>query len=103
MQVLEVTTHGAWRFGKHPPRANLSSTLWIDGGSGMSSQESEQMLALLKELSLLKVLDTEYAGSPKTNSERDAHRQRQQRHREIAEEIKALAAQKQEAEQNPAA
>jgi hypothetical protein len=69
----------------------------------MSSQESEQMLALLKELSLLKLLDAEYARSPKTDSERDAHRQRQQRHREIAEEIKAIAAQKQEAEQNPAA
>ncbi|MFZ0862892.1 MAG: hypothetical protein WB781_18410 [Candidatus Sulfotelmatobacter sp.] len=62
----------------------------------MSSQESEQRLALLKELSMLKVLDTEYAGSPKTGSERDAHRQRQQRHQEIAEEIKALAAQKQD-------
>jgi tellurite resistance protein len=68
----------------------------------MSSQESEQMLALLKELSLLKVLDMEYAASPRTDSERDAHRQRQQRHQEIAEEIKALGAQKQEAEENPA-
>ena len=97
MQVPKVIRAEASSLG------HLVIYVGIDGGSGMSSQESEQMLALLKELSLLKVLDAEYAGSPKTDLERDAHRQRQQRHREIAEEIKALAAQKQEAEQNPAA
>lgn len=60
----------------------------------MSNEESEQVLALLKELSVLKKLDSEYEDSPKTESERDAHRLRQQRHREITEEIKALAEQK---------
>ena len=43
-----------------------------------------------KELSLLKVLDREYAGSLKTDSERDAHRQRQQRHQEIANRSRFL-------------
>ena len=60
----------------------------------MSSNESEQVLALLKELSLLKELDTRYEAGLKTESELEAHRLRQQRHQEIAEEIKALAAQK---------
>lgn len=60
----------------------------------MSSHESEQVLALLKELSLLKELDTRYEAGLKPESEREAHRLRQQRHQEIADEIKALAAQK---------
>jgi hypothetical protein len=62
--------------------------------SAMSSHESEQVLILLKELSLLKELDNGYEVGPKTESERDAHQRRHQRHHEIAEEIKALAAQK---------
>lgn len=60
----------------------------------MGSPESEQVLTLLKELSVLKELDSEYEGSLKTESERDAHRLRQQRRHAIAEEIKALAAQR---------
>jgi len=60
----------------------------------MGNHESEHVLTLLKELSLLKELDDKYEGGPKTQSERDAHRQRQPRHQEIAEEIKALAEQK---------
>lgn len=60
----------------------------------MSSNESEQVLALLKELSLLKELDTRYETGIQTESEKEAHRLRQQRHQEIADEIKALAAQK---------
>jgi predicted transcriptional regulator len=60
----------------------------------MSSHESEQVLTFLKELSVLKELDSEYEGGPKTESEQDAHRLRQQRHQEIADEIKALAEQK---------
>jgi hypothetical protein len=68
----------------------------------MSSHESEQVLTLLKELSLLKELDSGYEAGPKTEAERDAHRLRQQRHQEIAEEIKALADQKKnDAEQSP--
>jgi hypothetical protein len=60
----------------------------------MSSQESEQVLTLLKELSLLKELDSGYEAGLKTEAERDAHRVRQQRHQEIGEELKALAEQK---------
>jgi hypothetical protein len=52
------------------------------------------VLILLKELSLLKELDCGYEAGPKTESERDADRSRQQRHQPITEEIKALAAQK---------
>ena len=46
----------------------------------MSSHESEQVLTLLKELSLLKELDSGYEAGNKTEAERDAHRVRQQRH-----------------------
>ena len=60
----------------------------------MGSDESVQVLTLLKEISVLKELDSEYEAGPKTQFEQDAHRQRQQRHQEIAEEIKALAEQK---------
>lgn len=60
----------------------------------MSSYESEHVLTLLKALSVLKELDSDYEGGPKTESERDAQGLRQQRHDEIAKEIKALAEQK---------
>ncbi len=60
----------------------------------MSSHECEEVLTLLKELLLLKELDIQYAAGPKSESERDAHRLRQQRHQEITEAIKALAEQK---------
>jgi hypothetical protein len=60
----------------------------------MSSQESDQVLVLLKELSVLKELDIEYESGRKTQPEREAHRLRQERHLEIAVEIKALAEQK---------
>ena len=61
----------------------------------MSGSESEQVLILLKELSVLKQLDSEYESGSKPESDKDAHRLRQRRHREIAEEIKTLADQKQ--------
>ncbi len=60
----------------------------------MSSQESEQMLILLKELTMLKALDGDYESGSKSGAEYDAHRLRQQRHQEINEEIKALGQQK---------
>lgn len=44
----------------------------------MSSNESGQVLALLKELSLLEELDTRYEAGLKTESEREDHRLRQQ-------------------------
>ena len=60
----------------------------------MGSHKSEQVLTLLNELSVLKKLDGEFEGLPQTQSERDAHRLRQQRKQEISEAIKALAEQK---------
>lgn len=60
----------------------------------MGSPESEQVLALLKELSILKELDSEQESGPQTELELDAQRQRQQRHRDISEEIKEIAARK---------
>jgi hypothetical protein len=60
----------------------------------MSNHESEQVLILLKELSFLKELDARYEAGFKTESEREAHRLRQQRRQEIGDEIKALADQK---------
>jgi len=56
----------------------------------MGRHESEQMLALLSELSMLKKLDGDCEGRFETEAERDAHRLRRQRQQEIAEEIKAL-------------
>jgi hypothetical protein len=64
----------------------------------MSSHESERVLVLLKELSMLKELDD--AGS-KSKSEPDAQRF-QERHQEIVEEIKALAEQKRNGAQQSA-
>jgi hypothetical protein len=57
----------------------------------MGSDESEQVLALLKELSVLKELENEAELGPTANSKQDARRIRQQ---EIAEEIQSLAEQK---------
>ena len=41
----------------------------------MGSDESVQMLTLLKEISVLKELDSEYEAGLKTQFEQDAHRQ----------------------------
>ncbi|HXM59927.1 MAG TPA: hypothetical protein VN950_03655 [Terriglobales bacterium] len=60
----------------------------------MGSDKSIQVLTLLKEKSVLKELDSEYEAGPKTQVEQNAHQQRQQRHRGIAEKIKALAEEK---------
>jgi hypothetical protein len=56
----------------------------------MGSDESEQVLALLKELSVLKEQDSN-SGDTATDSERQARMLRQH---QIAEEIKALAEEK---------
>lgn len=66
----------------------------------MSSQESEEMLVLLKELSMLKTLDSEYEAGSKSDADQEAHRLRQRRHKEIGEEMKALAEQKKASQQN---
>jgi hypothetical protein len=68
----------------------------------MSSDESEHVLTLLKTLSILKDLDSEYESGSKTESEQDAHSARQQRHHDIVEEIKAVAERKKNGkEQSP--
>jgi hypothetical protein len=63
----------------------------------MGSDKSEQVLALLKELSVLKELDSKSDGGSAADSERAAGRLRQQ---EIGEEIKTLAEEKKK-EKNP--
>jgi hypothetical protein len=60
----------------------------------MASQESKETLNLLKELSVMKQLDGEYEAGPKTDSDREAYRNRQHRHQEIVEAIKNLASRK---------
>jgi hypothetical protein len=60
----------------------------------MSNLESEKTLTLLKELSLLKELDTQSDSGAGTEADSAAQRLRQQRHQEIKSEIKALAEQK---------
>jgi hypothetical protein len=48
----------------------------------MSSEESDQMMALLQELSMLKEADAAFEQNP-TDSEREAHHLRQQRRRKL--------------------
>ncbi len=60
----------------------------------MSTPESEQVLTLLKELSVLKELDSERGYGSNPESERDTQRLRQERHQEIVAEIKAVAEEK---------
>lgn len=60
-------------------------------GNQMSSHESDRVLTLLKELSLLKELDRGYEAGSKSEAERTDHEVRQKRHGEIAQEIKAIA------------
>lgn len=59
----------------------------------MGSEASEEMMALLKELSVLKELDKEHDASS-DQTEQEACRQRQKRQEEIAREIKEVADQK---------
>lgn len=63
----------------------------------MGSETSEQVMALLKEIAVLKELDKAYEANP-TEAEHEAYRVRQQRHEEITAEIKALAKQNKETE-----
>lgn len=65
----------------------------------MGSKTSEQVMALLKELAVLKELDKSYEANP-NEDEHEAYRVRQQRHEEITAEIKALAEQTKVAEPN---
>lgn len=65
----------------------------------MGDETFEQVMALLKELAVLKVLDHAYEANP-TEGEHAAYRVRQRRHGEISAEITALAEQNKEAEPN---
>jgi hypothetical protein len=71
-----------------------------DQGDQHEQQPIRTSAYLLKELSLLKKLDSGYEAGSKTGNERTAHQLRQERHREITEEIKALAEQKKNDEQS---
>ena len=64
----------------------------------MGSEVSDQMMALLQELAMLKEADLAFDANP-SDSEREAHQLRQQRRDEIGIEIKALAEQKKKGEQ----
>jgi hypothetical protein len=59
----------------------------------MGSQTSEQVMALLKELAILKQQDTSGDSNP-SQAQPDACRLRQQRHDEITAELKKLAEEK---------
>ena len=65
----------------------------------MSSEGSDQMMALLQELSVLKELDAALEANP-TESERQAYQRRQQRREEIGLEMKGLAEEKKKTEQS---
>lgn len=61
----------------------------------MVGDKSEQMMALLKELSLLKELDSAFEPNP-DKSAADEYVVRQRRREEIAQEMKDLAKEKQD-------
>ena len=58
----------------------------------MSSEGSETMLSLLKELSVFKTLDEEYQAGAKGPMESEAHRERERRRLAIKQEMHELAA-----------
>jgi hypothetical protein len=64
----------------------------------MHTKESDEMMALLQELSMLKEADAAFEANP-TDSAREAYQLRQQRRDEIGLEMKALAEQKKVTEQ----
>jgi hypothetical protein len=67
----------------------------------MGNHESDAMMALLQELSMLKDADGAFETNP-TESEGETYRLRQQRRDEIGVEMKTLAEQKKNAEQSAA-
>ena len=58
----------------------------------MSSDGSDQMLTLLKELSVYKAMDEEYRGGSGNRAATAAHLERKRRRPEIAREMLSLAA-----------
>jgi hypothetical protein len=60
----------------------------------MSSEGSDQMLTLLKELSVYKAMDEDYRGGSGSQAETDAYLERARRRSEIEREMLSLAAEK---------
>ena len=60
----------------------------------MSSEASNDMLSLLKELSVYKVMDEEYRAGAKGRMESEAYEQRERRRQEIKQEMHSLAVEK---------
>ncbi len=58
----------------------------------MSTEGSEQMLSLLKELSIFKAMDEDYKAGPKGRADIEAHEERERRRQEIKHEMQTLAA-----------
>ena len=56
----------------------------------MSTKPSEQMMDLLKELVLLKELDQRHETGSESGADTAEHESRENRRREIAEQIRAL-------------
>jgi hypothetical protein len=65
----------------------------------VGSEESDKMMVLLQELSLMKEMDAAFEVNP-SESEREAYHLRRQRRDEIGLEIKALAEQKTKTEKS---
>jgi aminoglycoside phosphotransferase (APT) family kinase protein len=55
----------------------------------MSSEASEQMMALLRQLAVLKAIDS--AGRPRTSEEKSARRERQRHRDQLRQQIKEVA------------
>lgn len=60
--------------------------------ASMSSEGSEQVLGLLKELSVYKALDEDYRAGPRGRVETQAYGERDRRRLEIKQEMQELAA-----------
>jgi hypothetical protein len=58
----------------------------------MSNEGSEQMLGLLKELSVYKALDKDYRAGPGGPGEIQTYEERERRRQEIKQEMQELAA-----------
>jgi len=78
------------RMSKRP--AILIETTYFHKGGRMSSDGSEQMLGLLKELSVYKALDEDDRAGPRGRVETQAHEDRERRRQEIKQEMQELAA-----------
>jgi hypothetical protein len=69
----------------------------------MSSEGSDQMLILLKELSVYKAMDEGYRGGSAGEAETEAYLQRERRRHEIGQEMQSLAAEKKASPPEPSA